>query len=240
MRGVYISDHAALEGRWLTTGAGRRARPAGRLRWRQVGRGGFPRFGRLDPLSRWALAAVELLGLERPLPDGERCGLVLASRVGSLGADLSFQAGLDAGEPSPAAFTYTLPSQAAGEIAVRYGIRGPISCLLGEDGGWLALYEALTLVGEGALEAVIAVGCEALDEEVNTARAARVSSRAEGLARAVREEAGPGVPPAERGEPWSALVGFLAGPEKNLTLPAPSVLACGANWRFEKSSGNVG
>lgn len=255
MHGVSLHGFAYIDGDQLGTQAGSLRRAAGKLRWKQLGRGSFPRFGRLDPLSRWALACVELLGLPRPLPDeqAQRTALLLGSELGCLSADLEFLASLDPPElASPTAFTYTLPSQAAGEIAVRWQIQGEVSCLMGgPDSGLLALWEGVQQVAEGRVDAALCVACEAVsarDREparrltglrVNAARAFLVSNKAGGLARITDAEGPrPWDAQAEQGPALEALQAFLTAvpegglAEKSLSVPAPSMLHCEAWMRF--------
>ncbi len=258
MSDVKLEAFSYLAGRDFGTLAGSRRRPEGRLRWKQIGSGSFPRFGRLDPLSRWSLACVELLDLARPLPDSQaaRTAVVLGSEIGCLSADLDFLASLDPPEmASPTAFTYTLPSQAAGEIAVRWRIQGEVSCLMGgPESGLLALWEGVQLVAEGSVDAALCVACEAVSArdreaalrwtglQVNEARAFLVSNKPGGQVRiALGEGPLPEDGPAERGPPLEALQAFLtavpaggAG-EKSLSLAAPSMLHCEAWLRFCKT-----
>jgi hypothetical protein len=114
------------------------------------------RFGRMDLMSQLALLAVEPLAAHfDPLPR-ERIAICLAAKAGSLATDLDYWNGRDAaGGPSPTLFTYTLPSAAIGEIAIRHRLTGPNLCLVG--GGGDLLPEAAALVRSGAAEGCVCV-----------------------------------------------------------------------------------
>ena len=52
-----------------------------------------------ERVPRYALAAASLCGLDESYRDSAHCGLVVASRLGCLAADLDFLRSLEAGEP---------------------------------------------------------------------------------------------------------------------------------------------
>lgn len=92
------------------------------------------RFGRMDLSSQLALLAVEKLEINFDAMPRERIAICLAARAGSLTTDLEFWKGREgAGGPSPTLFTYTLPSAAMGEIAIRHRLTGPNLCFVGND-----------------------------------------------------------------------------------------------------------
>lgn len=103
------------------------------------------RFGRMDLMSQLALLAVEPLAIHFEALSRARLAICLAAPSGSLATDAAFWSGRDdAGGPSPTLFTYTLPSAAIGEIAIRHRLTGPNLCLVGdgddllpEAEGWL-------------------------------------------------------------------------------------------------------
>jgi len=137
-----------------------------RLRWRTLSPRPFDRFGRLDVLCKHAVAAVEMLGLPG-LDEGATrpdTALVLGSEHGSLDVDVRFWRSI--GEPggaSPKLFSYTLPSTALGEIAIRHRITGPNLCLAaGPDSGLLALWEGAQLVASGEVPRCLCIACDAL------------------------------------------------------------------------------
>ena len=92
------------------------------------------RFGRMDLSSQLALLAVEPFAPHFESIPRDRIAIVLAARAGSLPTDVIFWEGRDAvGGLSPTLFTYTLPSAAIGEIAIRHRLTGPNLCLVGDS-----------------------------------------------------------------------------------------------------------
>ena len=92
--------------------------------------GAYPKFHKMDPLSRLGFVASELL-LAAVRRKGHRLdentAVVLVGHSGSQVADTRFQhtiADPDNYYPSPAVFVYTLPNIATGEIAIRNGFHG--------------------------------------------------------------------------------------------------------------------
>lgn len=92
--------------------------------------GEYPKFFKMDPLSKVGFIAAELLlQAEHPGTVEQRCcyntdhrGILLFNRAGSVGADTLYQATIQDPEnfyPSPALFVYTLPNIVTGEIAIR-------------------------------------------------------------------------------------------------------------------------
>ncbi len=126
------------------------------------------RFGRLDTISQLALLAVERLGLNLDSPSAslarDRVAICLATRAGCLSTDIAYWQGRDTpGGPSPTLFTYTLPSSAIGEIAIRHRITGPNLCLIGDE--QLLLAEAKALIESGEVDACVCVSCESVAPE---------------------------------------------------------------------------
>ena len=81
--------------------------------------GDYPKFFKMDPLSRLGFVATELLLKESPKVD---YGVLLFNRSSSMADDLAFQATIQSHTdwfPSPALFVYTLPNIVTGEIAIR-------------------------------------------------------------------------------------------------------------------------
>lgn len=86
--------------------------------------GQYPKFHKMDPLSKLGWLATEVLLKEQPLSSSpERTGLVLANKSASLDTDLRyFDTVKDIA--SPALFVYTLPNIVMGEISIRHGFKG--------------------------------------------------------------------------------------------------------------------
>ncbi len=115
-----------------------------------------PRFGRMDLTSQLALLAVEPFAAHFDSVPRERTAICLAARAGSLSTDVEYWKGRDAaGGPSPTLFTYTLPSAAIGEIAIRHRLTGPGLCFVG--GGDELLAEASDLIERGEADGCVCV-----------------------------------------------------------------------------------
>src|SRR5262245_5942487 len=110
------------------------------------------RFGRMDLMSQLVLLAVEWLGIAFGTLPRERIATCLARRSGSVSTDVEYWKGRNTpGGLSPTLFTYTLPSAAIGEIAIRHRLTGPNLCFVGDDSVLLA--EASDLIRRGEAEA---------------------------------------------------------------------------------------
>lgn len=114
------------------------------------------RFGRMDLLSQLALLAVESLGLDWAALPRDRIAICLAAGAGSLATDVEYWAGrATPGGLSPTLFTYTLPSAAIGEIAIRHRLTGPNLCFVGSSEP--VLPEALELLRRGEADGCVCV-----------------------------------------------------------------------------------
>lgn len=101
--------------------------------------GDYPKFFKMDTLSRLGFVASELLlqaeGAERFVPREDRA-VVFFNRSASLQADTAYQETIqdpDNFYPSPAAFVYTLPNIVTGEIAIRNKYFGETSFIVLEE-----------------------------------------------------------------------------------------------------------
>lgn len=114
------------------------------------------RFGRMDLMSQLALLAVEPLAAQFESVARDRVAVCLVARASSLTTDVEYWKGRDnAGGPSPTLFTYTLPSAALGEIAIRHRITGPALCFVGA--GDDAMTEAMELLKRNEVDACVCV-----------------------------------------------------------------------------------
>jgi len=114
------------------------------------------RFGRMDLPSQLALIAVEPFAPHFDALARDRIAIVLAARSGSLPTDIAYWQGRDSvGGLSPTLFTYTLPSAAIGEIAIRHRLTGPNLCFVGTSDD--VLMEAADLLGCRAADACVCV-----------------------------------------------------------------------------------
>ena len=98
--------------------------------------GDYPKFFKMDTLSKLGFVASELLlqaeGVTRFEPREDRA-IVFFNRSASLQADTAYQATIQEKEnffPSPAAFVYTLPNIVTGEIAIRNKYFGETSFIV--------------------------------------------------------------------------------------------------------------
>ena len=81
--------------------------------------GDYPKFFKMDPLSRLGFVASEMLLKKCPKGD---YGVLLFNRSSSMADDMAFQSTIQDHAnwfPSPALFVYTLPNIVTGEIAIR-------------------------------------------------------------------------------------------------------------------------
>ena len=83
--------------------------------------GDYPKFFKMDTLSRLGFIAAELL-----LKEEQVDAVILANRSASIKNDTDYLATIsdDNYYPSPALFVYTLPNIVTGEIAIRHHING--------------------------------------------------------------------------------------------------------------------
>lgn len=87
--------------------------------------GQYPKFHKMDTLSKLGWLAAEALLQQRPLDQyaPEAVGMVLVNRSASLDTDLRYYDTVKS-IPSPAVFVYTLPNIVMGEISIRHGFKG--------------------------------------------------------------------------------------------------------------------
>ena len=101
--------------------------------------GDYPKFFKMDTLSKLGFVASELLLQAEGKPRFEPCedrAVVFFNRSASLQADTAYQATIQDPEnffPSPAAFVYTLPNIVTGEIAIRNKYYGETSFIVMEN-----------------------------------------------------------------------------------------------------------
>ena len=82
----------------------------------------YPKFYKMDNLSKMALLAVEGLMKKEVFPsEGEGLQLVFANQSSSQQTDLRFiDSYANLGNPSPSLFVYTLPNIVTGELSIRH------------------------------------------------------------------------------------------------------------------------
>lgn len=117
------------------------------------------RFGRMDLASQLSLMAVEPFAAHFDNFARDRIAIVIAVRAGSLSTDVAYWEGRDQpGGLSPTLFTYTLPSAAIGEIAIRHRLTGPNLCFVGDSRD--VLTEAVALLRTDEADAVIGISTQ--------------------------------------------------------------------------------
>ncbi len=125
----------------------------------------FPKFGRMDALSKLAMAAGQLVyrasnGFHGLKP--REMAQVGGTMLGCLEVDAQFEATRLAGAPSPAMFVYTLPSMFQGELAIHYRLQGRCTLLSqGKLSGMAALDTALRWVGKRRVSSVLVIAADA-------------------------------------------------------------------------------
>lgn len=112
----------------------------------------YPKYFKMDPLSRLGFIATELLLEEESSKTGETrkrdCedrAVILFNTMGSYADDVIYQRSIGEGEdffPSPSAFVYTLPNIVTGEIAIRNKYYGE-TCFYCLPGGSRAEMEGI-------------------------------------------------------------------------------------------------
>lgn len=87
----------------------------------------YPKFFKMDNLSKLAFLASEMLLNEQILAEAENnIALVFANQSSSLDTDVKYQHSIDNKEnyfPSPAVFVYTLPNICVGEISIKHQLK---------------------------------------------------------------------------------------------------------------------
>lgn len=131
---------------------------------------GYPKFHKMDVLSQLAFVATELLVQSIPHLDAHTA-VVFLTHHGSLAADVHYQSTIvpTAEEffPSPAAFVYTLPNIATGEVAIRHHWHGHTACYALPTTTEEALQQSLILspASDGRTTAIVGGWLDAEDAE---------------------------------------------------------------------------
>lgn len=88
----------------------------------------YPKFFKMDNLSKLAFLSAELLLKDLVQSNGEEndIALVFANRSSSLDTDVKYQESIASKDnyfPSPAVFVYTLPNICIGEISIKHNLK---------------------------------------------------------------------------------------------------------------------
>ncbi len=95
----------------------------------------YPKFFKMDNLSKLAFLAAELL-LKNELETDRDIALLLSNKSSSLDTDIKFQESINNQEnyfPSPAVFVYTLPNICMGEISIRHNLKSENTFFIFEE-----------------------------------------------------------------------------------------------------------
>ncbi|MFI6641804.1 beta-ketoacyl-[acyl-carrier-protein] synthase family protein [Streptomyces sp. NPDC050504] len=145
---------------------------------------------RMDRLAQFSVAstskALKDAGIEPGSPEAEAVGIVFGTGTGPMEAMQKFTDPLLAEGPAaadPSVFPNTVYNQAAGQVAIHLGLRGPTSTLsVGHATGAAALAYTADLLASGHADALVCTVTDTLTEQVGRAYAAvgAASTRAEG------------------------------------------------------------
>ena len=140
-----------------------------RAEYKALGRPNM-RFFKMDDLEKLGYVAAEKLLADRSLTErygASRVGIILANHAASLATDCRHQEVVNEHHEegaSPAIFVYTLPNIVAGEISIRYGVKGEsIFFVEREMKDSFAEKYARELVACGILDAVLTGWCDYLN-----------------------------------------------------------------------------
>ncbi len=118
--------------------------------YRQAGLS-YPKFFKMDPLSRVAFLATELLLPGTITEDKNKVATVISTASGCIEVDKKFEESRQS-LASPALFVYTLPNIMLGEIDIRHGFKGEQMCTVSEkpNPSWLSFYAGDLLQHRGS------------------------------------------------------------------------------------------
>lgn len=111
----------------------------------------YPKFFKMDSLSKLAFIAAELLLKDETNSETENdIALVFSNKSSSMDTDVTFQESIATKEnyyPSPAVFVYTLPNICMGEISIRHNLKSENSFFIFEkfNPGFLSKYTDVLL-----------------------------------------------------------------------------------------------
>lgn len=126
----------------------------------------YPKFFKMDLLSRVAFLATELLSPDVTDLDKEKIAVALSSSSGCLDVDKKYDASRKT-LASPALFVYTLPNIMLGEICIRHGFKGEQMTTIAEqpDIDWMLFY-VNDLLGNRETEACLLGHAEATEQGI--------------------------------------------------------------------------
>lgn len=126
----------------------------------------YPKFFKMDLLSRVAFLGMELLAPDTSLLDKTKTAVALSSASGCLDVDKKYDESRKT-LASPALFVYTLPNIMLGEICIRHGFKGEQMTTISAqpDIDWMLFYASDLLQHRGA-NACLLGHVEATEQEI--------------------------------------------------------------------------
>ncbi|MBN2480129.1 MAG: hypothetical protein JXB19_00175 [Bacteroidales bacterium] len=132
---------------------------------------GYPKFYKMDNLSKLGFMAAELLLKDRDLnrdygKDGT--GIILANAAASLDTDRNYQISINDRNnyfPSPSVFVYTLPNILMGEISIRHHLFGENAFFIQKKFDSLFMVEYVTQLFEKQIVACCITGWVEMDAD---------------------------------------------------------------------------
>jgi len=127
----------------------------------------YPKFFKMDILSRVAFLATELLNPDVTDLDKNKIAVVLSTKSGCLEVDKKFEESRQ-NIASPALFVYTLPNIMLGEVCIRRGFKGEQMCSFEEhfNAEWFDFYVS-DLLENRETDACLYGHVEAIEKEVS-------------------------------------------------------------------------
>lgn len=124
----------------------------------------YPKFYKMDILSKLAFLATELLVHETPeikaMP-GNEIAVVFSNKNSSIVSDMTHQTSiqnLDEYYPSPGVFVYTLPNIMIGEICIRHQFTGENSLFVANNSTEAPIFEYANYLLEESLSQICLCG----------------------------------------------------------------------------------
>jgi hypothetical protein len=127
----------------------------------------YPKFFKMDLLSRVAFLASEMVIPETITGSKDHIATIISTTSGCLDVDKKFDESRQT-HASPALFVYTLPNIMLGEICIRNGFKGEQMCTIAEDADadWFNFYVGDLLQNRGT-EACLCGYVEATTNKLN-------------------------------------------------------------------------
>jgi hypothetical protein len=127
----------------------------------------YPKFFKMDLLSRVAFLASEMVIPETITESKDHIATIISTTSGCLDVDKKFDESRQT-HASPALFVYTLPNIMLGEICIRNGFKGEQMCTIAEDADadWLDFYIS-DLLNNRNTEACLCGYAEATEHSIN-------------------------------------------------------------------------